>query len=386
MEPFDEPDRPPDSNEPDGASRGEDSLLDPGVLEFRRRALAFGFGFVVLGSFALLVAIYLQLAHQILWASTLAVLFYPLHRRILSLVGGRVTLASTISTLLSLAILFIPAVLLVFNLVNEVRSILPGLSEGFGVRAYQGISEWVERSPFRGLAHLFLTQDPGQGAKALEVEVAKAAAATQDFLLEQLRTVTKSIPAAAFQFIVTVVAFFFFLRHGPGWIRALQQILPLRTVHSERLVTIAGQSVNAVFRGVILTAAAQGLLAGLGFWVAGTRMPILLGGLTFIGSLIPFVGAVAVWLPTSVILGLTGRPGAAIGLAIWGTLVISLADNFLKPYLIGREMRLPTLWLFLAIIGAIKLFGFLGIVVGPAALSLAFACYRIYTEGRKIAG
>lgn len=378
-------DRPPDEAKPAGGAAGIEPNPDPGVLEFRRRALAFGFGFVALGSFALLVAIYLQLAHQILWASTLAVLFYPLHRRIVSLVGGRVTLASTISTLLSLAILFIPALLMVFNLVNEVRSILPGLGDGFGLRAYQSISEWLEESPFRGLAHLFLTQDPGQGAKALELEVAKAAVWVQDYLLEQLRTVTKSLPAALFQLIVTVVAFFFFLRHGPGWIQALQQILPLRTDHSERLVSIAGQSINAVFRGVILTAAAQGLLAGLGFWVAGAKVPILLGGLTFIGSLIPFVGAVSVWLPTSVILLVSGKTAAAIGLAVWGALAISLVDNFLKPYLIGREMRLPTLWLFLAIIGAIKLFGFLGVVVGPAALSLGFACYRIYTEGRRIA-
>ncbi len=385
MEPPSDPIRPPDAAATGPTTPEEESLPDPGVLELRRRALALGFGIVALGTFVLLVAIYLQLAHEILWASTLAVLFYPLHRRILALVGGRVTLAATISTLVSLAILFIPAVLLVFNLVGEVRSILPGLGEGFGERAYGEISEWLERSPLRGIAHVLLTQEPGRGAAALELEIAKAAVWMQDFLLDQLRTVTKSLPAAVFQFIVTVVGFFFFLRHGPGWIRALQAALPLSPVHSERLFTIAGQSVNAVFRGVILTAAAQGVLAGIGFWFVGAEVPILLAGLTFVCSLIPFVGAVAVWLPTAAVLLIVGRVGAAIGLTIYGALVVSLIDNFLKPYLIGKEMRLPTLWLFLAIIGGIKLFGFLGLVVGPAALSLAFACYRIYTEGRKIA-
>jgi predicted PurR-regulated permease PerM len=64
-------------------------------------------------------------------------------------------------------------------------------------------------------------------------------------------------------------------------------------------------------------------------------------------------------------------------------LVVSLVDNFLRPYLIGKETRLPVLWLFLAILGGLRAFGFLGLLLGPAALSLFLACYRIYTEGRR---
>ena len=133
-------------------------------------------------------------------------------------------------------------------------------------------------------------------------------------------------------------------------------------------------------------AAPQGLLAGLGYWVAGAQVPILLAIATFVGSLIPFIGAAAVWIPTCVVIYLSGHPWAALGLALWGALVVSLVDNFMKPILIGREMKLPVLWLFLAIIGGLKLFGFLGVIVGPAALALAFACYRIYTEGRRVTG
>ncbi len=140
---------------------------------------------------------------------------------------------------------------------------------------------------------------------------------------------------------------------------------------------------NAVFRGFLLTAAIQAILAGLGFWVVGAKVPFLLAFVTFIAALIPFVGPVAVWLPTAIFLFVSGHRGAGIGLAIYGTLVVSLVDNFLRPYFIGREMKLPVLWLFLSILGALKLFGFLGVVVGPAVLSLAFVCYRIYTEGRK---
>jgi len=354
-----------------------------GVQAFRRHALAFGFGLLSLGILALLIAIYLQLGREILWAVTLAALFYPLHRGIVRLVRGRENLATGLSMFVSIMILFLPAILLAFNLVAEVRNLWPTLRDGLGQNAFQGVSQWLEGSRLRTLAHLVLGQQPSTGATGLEGEIEKGAMWVQGFFLDQLLTITKSAPAAVFHMVVTLFAFFFFLRHGPGWIENIKNALPLDRDHSNHLFGIAGQTVNAVFRGVILTAASQALLAGIGFWVAGTKIPILLASLTFIGSMIPFIGAMGIWLPTAVALFLTGHHNAGIGLAIYGALIVSLADNFIKPYVIGRHMKLPTLWLFLAIIGALKLFGFLGIVVGPAALALGFAIYRIYIEGRR---
>jgi predicted PurR-regulated permease PerM len=354
-----------------------------GVRLLRRYSLAFGFGIVALGILALLIAIYLQIAYEIIWASALAVLFFPLHRRILALVRGRRNAAAGISTFLSIMILFIPAFLTVFNLVSEVRNLLPTMREGFGTDSFHAIATQLEASPFRGVVHLVLGQGQDAGVVEIETEIAKGAASLQEALLGLLKSATKSAPSALFQVVVTLLAFFFFLRQGPVWIETIKKALPLASEHSDRLFDISAQAVNAVFRGVILTAAAQAVLAGLGFWIAGAKVPILLGCLTFLGSMIPFVGAIAVWLPTALTLFITGHTVAAIGLGLYGMLVVSLADNVIKPIVIGREMKLPTLWLFLAIIGALKLFGFLGVVVGPAILSLAFACYRIYAEERK---
>lgn len=354
-----------------------------GVLELRRRALAFGFAIVSLSIAALLIAIYLKLARQILWASTMAVLFYPLHLRILLLVRQRARLAAAISLVVSLAILFAPSVLILFNLVAEVQDLWPAIRSTLGPTTFESISRGLEESPMRGLARFLLGTPSDMGPAAVEAQLHKAAISLQEFFINQLRVFTKSVPAAVLDFGITLLAFFFFLRHGSGWIEAIQNALPLEREHSRRLFGIAGQTINAVFRGVILTAATQAILAGLGFWVAGAAVPIFLASVTFLAALIPFVGPVAVWLPTSVVLALTGHLGAGVGLAIYGTLVVSLVDNFLRPYLIGRETKLPMLWLFLSILGALRLFGFLGVVVGPLALALAVAVYRIYTEGRR---
>lgn len=354
------------------------------VRELRRRALALGFGFVGLAVLALLVAIYLQLAYQILWGGTLAMLFYPLHREILRLVRGRPTLAATITTALSVVIVVLPAFLMVFNLVAEVQDLWPRIQGQLGPNVYQTASAWLQDTPLQKIASYALDFDPDLGPQALEAELQKQAQGVQDFLLERLRNTTKSVPIALIRLGITIVVFFFFLRHGPEWVQSAKRGLPLVAEHSNRLFAIAERTINAVFRGVIVTAAVQATLAGLGYWVAGASVPVLLGCLTFLGALIPFVGPVAIWVPTSIALFIAGKTWGAIGLALWGMLVVSLVDNVLRPYLIGREMKLPLLWLFLAIIGALKLFGFLGIVVGPAALALATACYRIYMEERKL--
>lgn len=372
-----EPD--PPKTDPQGAEGAT------GVRELRRHALAFGFGAVALSIAILLITIYWQLGREILWASALAVLFYPLHKRIRLLVGNRSALAATISAIAAILILVIPAILIVNNLVTEVRNLWPSLRDSLGPDAYHRISEWLDRSQFSALTRYLLGAEAETGPAAIEARLSTAAMEVQGFLLEKLQAVTRSVPAAIIRFGITIVTFFFFLRHGAGWIKNIQDALPIESEHSRNLMEIAGQTVNAVFRGVILTAATQGVLAGLGYWVAGAQVPVLLAIATFVGSLIPFIGAASIWAPTCVVIYLSGDTWAAVGLALWGALVVSLVDNFMKPILIGREMKLPVLWLFLAILGGLKLFGFLGVIVGPAALALAFACYRIYTEGRKAA-
>ncbi|MFN8547350.1 MAG: AI-2E family transporter [Candidatus Eisenbacteria bacterium] len=351
-----------------------------GVIELRRRLLAFGFGLVALSVLALLVAIYAQFLNPLLWAGSLAVLFYPLHRRVLRGLRGRASSAATISTALAILLVFVPAVILAVQLVGEIRDLWPGLQRAVRPESLARASEWLESSPLRRLVAVFggTHVDPAQ---AVDAQLLQLVEWLQEWLLDRIRIVTQGIPNAIYQGAVTILGFFFFLKHGPGWIEQLEMVLPLQREHTRRLLTIAGETISAVFRGVILTAATQAALAGMGFAISGAPFPVLLMLITFVAALIPFVGPVAVWLPTSIGLYIDGRVGAGIGLGLWGLLVVSLIDNVLRPYLIGRDMKLPLFWLFLSMLGGLKFLGFLGVIVGPAALALAIACIRIYREG-----
>jgi len=353
-----------------------------GIRAFRRQTLAVGFGVITVTVLGFLVAIYSQFAEPIIWGLALAILLYPLHRLVLRLVRGRKNLAAAISTAISLCIILLPAIFLVFRLIGEVQVFWDRIETSLRPDVYEEMSRTLQDSPFRRVAQwAFGSED--LSPPILQQKIEQGALELQEFLLRLLRNATKGMPSVVLHLVITIVVYFFFLKNGPEWVSQFKKAVPLVPEHTERLFNIIARTINAVFRGVLLTAVIQGLLAGLGFWAAGAGTPLLLGSLTFFAALIPFVGPIAIWLPTAIVVFMEGRTIAAIGLVVWGALVVSLVDNVLRPYFIGREVRLSLLWVFLAMLGGLKLFGFLGIVIGPITLALATACFRIYTEGRR---
>jgi predicted PurR-regulated permease PerM len=362
--------------------RGADTPIS-GVTEFRKRALALGFGVISLLLFVLLVLILKPVMRSILWATALAILFYPVHARVLLLVRGRTGLAAALTTAIMVLTFAGPTVLFVNNFFAEARDLWPELRSQLRPDTFQRVADWIERSPIRPYMPYVFRDEPYLGAATIEAKFQDAVSGFSSVALGQIGEFGRNVPGTILGAGMTILTLFFFLRHGPRWVEQVKSALPLEREHADNLLRITANTVNAVFRGVIATAAIQALLAGLGFAITGAPAPVVLGGITFIAALIPFVGPVAVWLPISLIFLSSGRVAAGVGLFLWGALVVSLVDNVLRPILIGRETKLPMLWLFLALIGGLRTFGFLGILLGPIVLSLFLVCYRIYTEGRR---
>jgi predicted PurR-regulated permease PerM len=367
--------------QPQSATAPGRDPLPPGATPWRR-PWTVGFAIIAGLILLLLVLIFKPLARPLLWAAALATLVYPAHRRLVDGVGGRATVAALLSTILWLSIIIVPSVAAVNQLVLEARDLWPQLQARMGDQTIARVAAWAEETGLGRWAHFVLQIPEDQGSAGLEARLASGVQELGATLVQGIRDLTLSAPAALFRVGVTVVIFFFFLRQGPAWVRRLREGLPLEPAHADALLETIALSIGAVFRGVLLTAASQAVLATIGFVVAGAPVPILLGFLTLVCSLLPFVGAAAVWVPTAVGLVLSGSTAAGIGLAIWGALVVSLVDNVLRPYLIGRNIHLPVLWLFLAILGGLQSFGLLGLLLGPAALALFLAFYRISSQER----
>jgi predicted PurR-regulated permease PerM len=203
-----------------------------------------------------------------------------------------------------------------------------------------------------------------------------------DQQLEQLRRATLSTAGAVVTFggdtlaifgkllfgiVIMVVALFFFLAESSRMLDAIVRISPLEEHYVRELVAEFDRACRAIVSATLLAALAQGLLAGIGFYFAGLRGSVaLLMLLTMVMSLIPFAGAVAVWLPVCLYLYFyQGQLWPAAGLALYGSIVVSQADNLIKPYVLHGQSNLHPLLALLSVLGGIQALGPIGVLVGP---------------------
>ena len=165
---------------------------------------------------------------------------------------------------------------------------------------------------------------------------------------------------------IMAIALFSFFLDGPAMLTALKQMTPLDDEHEDTLIAEFQNVSRAVVMATLLSAVAQGLLSGVGYYFAGVESVVLLMVLTTVLALVPFVGAAAVWLPCSLwLIFIEGHVGSGIFLAIYGLAVISLADNVIKPLILHGQSNLHPLWALLSVLGGVAALGPVGILVGP---------------------
>jgi predicted PurR-regulated permease PerM len=153
----------------------------------------------------------------------------------------------------------------------------------------------------------------------------------------------------------------------------------MESEHKDAILARFYDTVSAVVQGTLVTAAVQGLLAGIGIAIVGVPFAILLGVATSFVSLLPFGGPV-IWISVVVYLLFNEAYGRAVILLVWGVVVVSSADNVIRPLIIGGRTRIPTVFLFFGILGGLQAYGFLGIFLGPALIAILVAFIRIYRE------
>jgi len=188
-----------------------------------------------------------------------------------------------------------------------------------------------------------------------------------------------SLTSATFGFVVRavigcailIVCIFFFLYDGPGMVKTLMDLIPLDDRYEAELLMEFDRVSRAIVLATIFSAITQGLFAGLGYYVAGLPSLSLLILLTTMFAMIPFVGPAIVWIPACFYLAFyENQVSAAIGLALWGVLVVGTVDNFVKAGVLHGQSQLHPLLALLSVLGGVQALGPIGIVVGPMAVVL----------------
>jgi predicted PurR-regulated permease PerM len=199
-----------------------------------------------------------------------------------------------------------------------------------------------------------------------------------------------NIPKLLLHVFIGLFAMFYMFVDGKDMLKRLKQTLPLKAEHSDRMLKHFNDIIYATIYGAIVIAILQGIVAGIGYFIFGVSSPLLLGLLTLVAAFIPFLGAALVWLPVSISMLVSGiltndsslmlRAG---GLVIYGALIVSTIDNFVRPKLVGDRAGVHPLLILLGVFGGMALFGFVGIMVGPLILTLFIALLSIYEQEKE---
>jgi predicted PurR-regulated permease PerM len=312
----------------------------------------------------------------LMWAVILTFSTWPVYAWLEARLGGRRTPAAAVMTVLLATALVLPLVLVGTSLVDDARTLAEMVRRSFAAGP-PALPAWLVGLPLIGGELARLWQQIAANTGSLLELLSPYMAAIRDVALSGGISVGRGL----LELTLSVVATFFFYRdglHAAGHLRALGH--RLAGERGQQLLKVAGDTIGSVVYGIIGTAVAQGLLAAVGFWIAGVGQPLLLGILVFFLSLVP-MGPPLVWGPAAVWLLYQGHYGVGVFLLLWGALVVSGVDNFLKPYLISRGTDLPFLLVFLGVVGGALAFGFLGIFLGPTLLAVGYALVREWGMG-----
>jgi predicted PurR-regulated permease PerM len=315
----------------------------------------------------------------ITWAVILAILVYPIYAWLLQRMRGRASLAAITVIAVITVLVIAPGIELgrflteeAILLLHSLRSLVEeeGKEEWLAMPWVQQLVSWWTMVSFR------LTDFNINWKEVL----AQGVQSSSKVVVDQVRGVAQNVLLFTVNFVIALVTLFFLLRDGKQFFGRLQRVLPMDREHQERLYKNIVDAVLAVVRGSFVVAMVQGLLAGFAYYFLGVPFAVLWGVLTGFFALLPVGGSTLVSIPASIYLFLQGETLRAIVLLVWSLGIVGTIDNVLKPLLIGNRLGLPVLFLFFGILGGLRLFGALGIILGPVILALLKALLDLYSQ------
>ncbi len=342
------------------------------ALVFYRRV----FSLVFVGLVAVLLYRVLEpFLAPLAWATVLAFVMHPLQLRLARLCRGRAGLAAALLTLLTLVLFVGPLTLLGGAFASQAGLLVSSLQQLVGRLQIGSLTE-LTQLPAAQSTFVWLQQHLAISAEQLRAWTMAGA----ERLLQPLAALGGQAFLGA---IGTVVCFalmlfllYFLLRDGGRMLQATLGLVPLDAALKGRLAKHLGDVTRAVVFGTVVTSLLQGACVAIGFMIAGLPSPIVFGVLSAVLSVLPVGGTAFVWGPAVLWLFASGHVGGAIFLLVWGLLVVALADNLLRPLLISGRTEVPTLAVFIGVLGGLAAFGLVGMFLGPLVISLAVALVR----------
>jgi predicted PurR-regulated permease PerM len=339
--------------------------------------------FLTFLSIYLLYTILSPFLSSIIWAILLAMIFYPLFKKLQRLLKKKEFLSALIMTLLVLIIIVLPFTLLMISLASEVVDVYHRVEEMIKTGQLQAYLERMKGLPI----FKWILAKLGQYIDLSQTDplplLLKNLKQISTFIFNQTTTLLKGFSTFIAGFFFTLLSLYYLFKDGSRFFKGLKEIIPLPSQERDLLIQRFKDMIYATLYGGILIAMIQGLLGGLSFWILGLPSPIFWGTAMALLSFIPIGGTALIWAPAALLLLIGGAILKGLILLGVGVFVISMVDNLLKPFFISSRTNIHPLLLFFAVLGGIQAFGLIGLVAGPLVATLFLTMIEIYIQGTK---
>lgn len=318
----------------------------------------------------------------VFWGVVFVILLYPYYLLLLKLVKWRF-LASLLACLTVAVFMIAPMVYVGFAMSGEVLNLLRWVDE-----YVKGLQLKTHGSPLYMLTHLeaFLSRYIGTGSEGTLDTIRSAIRDALGHLSFGLGGAFRNIGEFLFNIILSFLTMFFLFIDGDAAMRAVRDILPISEAEKEHAFKRMRTVLSATFYGGIIIGALEGAILGIAFYSLGISLASLWGFAAFMATFVPVVSTAIIWLPAAIYLFVIGKTMSAITLAGVGVIVMILVDQLLRQAVVSSRTKLHPLLLFFSVLGAVNVFGLIGIIAGPVILCAAgglFEMYRSSVKGNK---
>ena len=317
----------------------------------------------------------------IFWAALMGVLFQPAQNWFEHRFDGRVSLAAAMTLLVILFTVLVPTLLVAGAVAEQGLQLYQNLQQG---EVNPGaILERVERwLPDEIVAML---ERAGIVPETLQDRISQAALDASGFIAGLAVSVGQNVGRFAAMFFVMLYLLFFVLRDGSMMLERTMWALPLGDQRERDLFGKFAEVGRATIKGTLVVGAVQGALGGIIFAILGIQGAVFWGVVMIFLSILPAVGATLVWLPAALFLLVGGAVVKGVILILYGFLVIGLADNILRPLLVGRDTKMPDWLILVSTLGGLTTFGISGFVIGPIVAAMFLAIWTMFGEAQEAA-
>ena len=345
----------------------------PEVEKNRRRKVLIAVSITTLAVTALFVGMIRDFLIALLLAAIFSAMAAPLHVKVSKLVGERTGLAATITIAILLICVLVPALTIVLIAASQASDLIAGI----GTLVQRLDTDWSAVDipnwlPFKDQIEKILPQ--------ITAKAGELAAKLASLFISFVSAATLGTANFFLHLFIMLYAMVFFLQQKATVLAQLARLSGLPPETQRKLADSIISVSRATIKGTLVIGIIQGALGGVAFAFVGVEAAAFWGVVMAVASVIPAIGPAIVWIPCAIYLAFTGEIASGIGLAVWGVFVVGLADNLLRPALVGRDAQMSDLMVLVSTFGGLAMFGAAGLVIGPVIAGIFITILGVFDE------